>query len=78
MSETKDLLEGIYQSLDRALALEALSPQDKGGYYLLTCPKCGKREAYVYKAGKPFIFCNRRDKCGLNQSLWDYIQGARS
>lgn len=77
MSETKDLLESIYQSLDRALALEALNPQDKGDHYLLTCPACGKREAFIYKAGTPRLVCNRRDKCGLNQSLWDYIQGSR-
>lgn len=77
MSETKDVLAAIYGSLDRALALADLKPQDKGGYYLLTCPKCGGREAYVYKAGAPRLVCNRRDKCGLNQSLWDYVQGAR-
>ena len=77
MSETRDLLAEIYQSLDRALALEALKPQDKGDHYLLTCPACGKREAFIYKAGRPLIICNRRDKCGYNSSLWDYIQGAR-
>jgi len=77
MSETKDVLAAIYGSLDRALALADLKPQDKGGYYLLTCPKCGGREAYIYKAGAPRLVCNRRDKCGLNQSLWDYIQGAK-
>ncbi len=77
MSETKDILEAVYQSLGRAQALAALSPQDKGIYYALTCPACGKREAYIYKAGAPRIRCNRRDKCGLNQSLWDYIQASR-
>jgi DNA primase len=76
MTETKDLLEEIYQSLDRAEALTDLAPQDKGAYYLLTCPACGKREAFVYKDGTR-ITCNRRENCGLSQSLWDYVQGSR-
>jgi DNA primase len=76
MTETKDLLEEIYQSLDRAEALTDLAPQDKGAYYLLTCPACGKREAFVYKDGTR-ITCNRRENCGLSQSLWNYVQGSR-
>jgi DNA primase len=76
MTETKDLLEEIYLSLDRAEALANLAPQDKGGYYLLTCPACGKREAFVYKNGTR-ITCNRRENCGLSQSLWDYVQDSR-
>lgn len=76
MSETQDLLEEIYQGLDRAGALADLAPQDKGAYYLLTCPACGKREAFVYKDGTR-ITCNRRENCGLSQSLWDYVQGSR-
>jgi len=76
MTETRDLLEEIYQSLDRAGALAVLSPQDKGGYYLLTCPACGKREAFIYKNGT-WIICNRRDKCGFSQSLWGYVQSSR-
>jgi len=76
MTETKDLLEEIYRSLDRAEVLTDLDPQDKGAYYLLTCPACGKREAFVYKDGTR-ITCNRRENCGLSQSLWDYVQGSR-
>ena len=77
MTETKDLLEEIYQGLDRAEALADLDPQDKGSYYLLTCPNCGKREAFIYK-NRTWITCNRRDKCGFNQSLWDYVQKSKS
>jgi len=76
MPETRDLLEEIYQGLDRAEALADLSPQDKGSYFLLTCPNCRKREAFIYKDGTRII-CNRRDKCGFIQSLWDYIQNSR-
>jgi DNA primase catalytic core len=76
MTETRDLLEEIYRGLDRAEALAELEPRDKGGYYLLTCPSCRKREAYIYKDGTRII-CNRRDKCGFSQSLWDYVQGSR-
>ena len=77
MSDVKDLLDNeIYPRLDRAEALRDLDPQDKGGYFLLTCPNCRKREAFIYKAGE-YITCNRRDKCGFSQSLWDYVQGSR-
>lgn len=77
MSEVKDLLENeIYPNLDRVEALADLGPQDKGDYFLLTCPDCRKREAFIYKAGE-YITCNRRNKCGFSQSLWDYIQGSR-
>jgi len=76
MSEVKDILENeIYPNLDRAKALANLAPQDKGDYFLLTCPSCRKREAYVYKTGE-YIKCNRLNKCGFNQSLWDYIQSS--
>ena len=74
MRETKDLLDfEIYPNLDRAEAVRDLNPQDKGKYYILTCPQCGKREAFLYKTGIYFK-CNRRDKCGYSQSLWDHIQ----
>jgi len=76
MTETRDLLEEIYRSLDRAEALADLAPQDKGNYYSLICPDCLKREAYIYKDGTR-LFCNRRDKCGLSQSLWDYVQKSK-
>jgi DNA primase catalytic core len=77
MSEVKDLLDyHIYPKLDRAEALEGLEPRDKGSYYLLVCPACGRREAYIYKTGL-YIKCNRMDKCAYSISLWDYIQQKR-
>lgn len=77
MTETRDTLAEIYQALDLAEALADLAPRDKGGYYALTCPKCGARgEAYVYKGGHR-LTCNRREKCGLSMSLWEYVQSSR-
>jgi len=76
MTETRDTLAEIYQAIDLAEALANLAPQDKGSYYLLTCPACGKREAYIYKGGHR-LTCNRRDKCGLSTSLWEYVQSSR-
>jgi len=78
MTETRDTLAEIYLALDIAEALADLAPRDKGAYYTLTCPKCGARgEAYIYKGGHR-ITCNRREKCGLSTSLWEYVQSSRS
>ena len=59
MRDIKDLLDfEIYPHLDRAEADKDLEPRDKGKYYLLTCPQCGKQEAYLDKTGI-YIKCNR-------------------
>ena len=74
MRKTGDLLNRhIYPALDRVEALRELKPSNKGNYYLLTCPDCGKRRAYIYKTGTR-IGCNRRNKCAYSKSLWDYVQ----
>ncbi|MFH1147456.1 MAG: DnaB-like helicase C-terminal domain-containing protein [Pseudomonadota bacterium] len=67
----------IYPNLNKADAVKGLDPEDRGSYYLVTCPKCGKREAYVSKTGL-YIKCHRINKCGHFQSLWDYIQSTKS
>ena len=70
MKDTKDLLDfAIYPSLDRAEAVKDLNPQDKGKYYLLTCPKCGEAETYLYKTGI-YIKCSRINKCGYSGVRW--------
>ena len=52
MKDTEELLDfEIYPYLDRAETVKDLNPQDKGKYYLLTCPKFGKPETYLYKTG---------------------------
>jgi len=70
---TKETLEQIYSRLDIVSALEELQPQDKGSYYLVTCPGCKKREAFIYKGSKAII-CNRKNECKYKASLWDYVQ----
>lgn len=67
-----DLLERIYQQLDRVSLLQELDPQERGSTILLTCPSCGKREAYLYADGTR-IYCNRKNNCGYQESLWDYV-----
>jgi DNA primase len=72
--QTIDLLDNlIYPSLDRADVFQELEPVSKGSYYLLTCPKCGKKEATVYKKGFK-VFCNRKNQCGYEATLWDFVQ----
>lgn len=71
---TNDLLEyEIYPKLNRAEALPELEPQDKGKTFLLKCPACDKRDAFIYKDGYA-IKCNRVNNCGYSSSLWDYIK----
>ena len=46
-------------------------------YHLLRCPICGKKEAYIpIKNGqiKPYIVCNRKNKCGFVISLFKYLR----
>ena len=77
MKDIKELLDfEIYPNLDRAETVKGLTPQDKGKYYLLTCPNCGKPETSLYKTGI-HIKCSRLNKCGYAQSLWDYIQNTK-
>ena len=67
-----ELMTNIYEHLDRAALLAELGPRLRGQVYELTCPQCGKREAYLYHDGTQ-ITCNRRNKCGYESSLWDYV-----
>ena len=76
--ETKEILENyIYPNLDIASLLAELNPKNKGSYLTITCPSCGKKEAYIYKR-KPIIICNRQNKCGYISSLWKYLQTSRN
>lgn len=71
-SNTGVILEQIYDRLDIPTALAELEPKQSGNAYTLTCPNCGKRRAFIYKGGH-VITCNRRNECGYNTSLWDYV-----
>ena len=67
----KPLLKDIYQRLDRAALLSELRPELSGDHLILTCPSCGKREAYIY-LNSHLIICNRQNNCGYKKSLWDW------
>lgn len=71
--ETKETLSAIYEKIDIAIAFPELQAQDKGNYYLVVCPECQKKEAFIYKASKAII-CNRQSKCCYKSTLWDYAQ----
>ena len=53
--------------------IEELEPKDRGKYFKLICPVCGRREAFIYK-GDDLIVCSRKNKCGATQNLWSYIK----
>jgi hypothetical protein len=73
-----DFLEqDLYPILDRATVFRNLDPEDKGSYYLLRCPSCGKREAFIYKDGY-VLKCNRLNKCAYSISLLAYVDGGSS
>ena len=67
----KPLLKDIYARLDRAALLAELRPEISGDHYILTCPSCGKREAFLY-LNSHLIICNRQNNCGYKKSLWDW------
>lgn len=71
-SDTGALLEQIYERLDITTALPELDPRQVSQAYNMLCPSCGKRRAFVYKGGH-VITCNRRNDCGYQASLWDYV-----
>ena len=55
-----------------ALGLNPLKKQ--GGYLATICPKCFKRRVFFYPDGKStHITCNRRSKCGYQESIFDLV-----
>lgn len=79
--ETKELLEyEIYPKLDLLELLGELEIRQKSGYYVLRCPQCGKKEAYIPNKPtlKPVIVCNRRNKCAYVSSIWNYLKDTRN
>ena len=68
------LRDRVYPALDPMLVLHDLAPKDKGTYYVVRCPKCDKREAYMYKDGFA-LRCNRLNKCGYTTLLIDHLNG---
>jgi hypothetical protein len=71
-SDTGVILEQIYDRLDVSVALAELEPKHTGNAYSLVCPSCSQRRAFIYTGGHTII-CNRRNDCGYQSSLWDYV-----
>ena len=79
---TLEILENyIYPNLDIEALLSELSPEKKTTYYRIICPMCGKKEAYIPKKFniiKPYIVCNRLNKCAYKSSIWNYLKHYRN
>ena len=71
-SDTGLLLDAIYERLDVMTALPELEPRKTGQAYMLKCPLCDKKRAFIYEGGH-VITCNRRNDCGYSSTLWDYV-----
>lgn len=70
-----DLIE-TYQSkilpnINWEQELSELSPLRKGEHYILTCPQCQKREAFLYP-NTGMIACNRKNNCGYQTPFLTY------
>jgi len=53
--------------------LPELKPEDKGSYFIMRCPVCGHREAYMYNDNPGHIRCNRQNNCGNTIAVFDYV-----
>ena len=80
MTTLEILNDYIYPNLDIEALLSELNPKNKTTYYSLTCPMCGKKEAYIPKKPflKPYIVCNRANKCAYKSSIWNYLKVSRN
>ncbi len=74
-NSTKETLNSlIYPNLSHEIVFSDLEPKEKGDYFTMTCPSCGKRnEFYAYK-GVNYGDCNRKNDCGKRMTWWDYVQ----
>ena len=72
MKNIKGYLKDILENLNRAEALPELNPEEKKDYFVLTCPSCQQKTAYIYKQGYK-IRCNRLNKCEYENGLVEYI-----
>lgn len=64
------------KDLEDILEELGLEPTDKGQYFLIRCPVCGKKEMFLYKTSRKMI-CNRRNKCGAEIDLKDFLKENR-
>lgn len=68
----------LFSMLDIQKVFSELKPENKGSYYTVNCPECGKNEAYIYKNSQSYIKCSRLNNCGAEISLWNYIKTKNS
>jgi len=66
-----ELIKEIEPGLKHGL-IDTLDPKDYGAYWELTCPQCGKHEAYLYK-NSSVIICNRKNHCGHTENILDHL-----
>ena len=67
MKIDKNVLIENYENL-----LSKLRPSRSTSFYRLTCPFCGKREAFCY-IGSNLISCSRKNKCGESITIESYL-----
>jgi len=65
------------KDLEDLLQDVGLEPTDKGQYFIVRCPDCGRKEMFIYKSSKKMV-CNRRNKCGAEYTLNEYLKENRS
>jgi len=76
-----DVFPQIWASMttDRLMSLlEALRPRPHRTHITCTCPGCGQGRAFIYEPKDdkgPRLRCNRRNNCGYDQTLWEYVKG---
>jgi hypothetical protein len=76
-SQAMEIMEEIYPKLDLTKVVANLHPVDHGTKYLVMCPKCHKKEAFLSKEN-PAIRCNRMTHCGYHSTLWEYYRHEHS
>lgn len=51
-----------------------LSPEYKGSYYVLDCPRCKEHEAFIYSNNLTYLICNRKTNCKFEGGLIEYLK----
>jgi len=68
------ITQELYEKLNPVEHLPELEPIKKEFYWLLKCPKCDKKEAFIYFNNRGHISCNRKNECGQVTTVFDYVK----